>query len=62
METYYIELEERTLHFQFKSAKEKYAYFLRKYSPVFHRIPLTHIASYLGITKETLSRIRSKTN
>ncbi len=59
MEFYYIELEERAIHFQFKTAKERYEYFLSKYSQAFHRIPLTHIASYLGITKETLSRIRS---
>lgn len=59
MEFYYIELEERAVHFQFKTAIERYAYFLSKYSHAFHRIPLTHIASYLGITKETLSRIRN---
>lgn len=59
IERFYIELEMRLVHLQFKSARERYSYFLKNYSHLSHRIPLTHIASYLGITKETLSRIRS---
>jgi CRP-like cAMP-binding protein len=59
VENYYIALEERANSFQFQSAKARYAQFLEKNSVLFHRVKLGHIASYLGITKETLSRIRS---
>ena len=59
MESYFIELEERTISLHYKTAKERYNYFLSRYSDLFHRVKLSHIASFLGITNETLSRIRS---
>ena len=59
IEKYYVELEERANSFQFQSAKARYAHFLEKNSTLFRRVKLGHIASYLGITKETLSRIRT---
>lgn len=43
-----------------ETAEEKYANFIKSY-PQFHsRIPLHMIASYLGVTRETLSRVRNK--
>lgn len=42
------------------TAEEKYRAFLDKYSAFANRLPQTMIASYLGITPETLSRIRKK--
>ena len=42
------------------SADEKYKHFVEKYPSFATRIPLNMIASYLGITRETLSRIRHK--
>lgn len=38
---------------------ERYGYILEKKPELIQRISLTHLASYLGITRETLSRIRS---
>lgn len=58
-EKYLIDLEERVNSFQFQSAKSRYQYFIEKHPDLFSRVKLGHIASFLGITKETLSRIRS---
>jgi CRP-like cAMP-binding protein len=40
------------------SAEEKYREFLQKYPGLVQRIPQHMVASYLGLTAETLSRIR----
>ncbi|RZK65381.1 MAG: Crp/Fnr family transcriptional regulator [Pedobacter sp.] len=53
-------LMERITSLRFTSAKEKYSHFITTYHDIYHRIPLGMIASYLGITQETLSRIRSE--
>ena len=42
------------------SAKEQYIYFKTKYPKIEERIPQYMIASYLGITKEFLSKIKSQ--
>ena len=44
---------------QFQTAKERYNFLIEKYPDIAYRAPLGHIASYLGITQETLSRIRA---
>ncbi|MCM4167781.1 Fumarate and nitrate reduction regulatory protein [Arenibacter antarcticus] len=45
---------------QFQTAKERYHFMINEYPDLYFRVPLGHIASYLGITQETLSRIRAK--
>jgi CRP-like cAMP-binding protein len=50
---------ERITSMRFTTAKEKYDHFCQTYHDIFHRIPLGMVASYLGITQETLSRIRA---
>lgn len=50
---------DRVASLRFTSAKEKYRLFIKAFPNVHHRIPLGMIASYLGTTQETLSRIRS---
>lgn len=43
-----------------KSAEERYYAFLEDYGAIEQRLSQQHIAAYLGITRETLSRIRSQ--
>ena len=59
-EKYYIRLEERYVNAQFKTAAERYHQLLQEAPHIPERVPLGHIASYLGISQETLSRIRSR--
>ena len=59
-EGYYIRLEDRFVNAQFKTAAERYQQLLTQTPHILERVPLGHVASYLGISQETLSRIRSK--
>lgn len=45
---------------QFKTALENYRELLRDYPRITQRVPLGIIASYLGITQVSLSRIRAQ--
>jgi CRP-like cAMP-binding protein len=45
---------------QFHSAEERYRHLLEESPDLIRRIPLKYIASYLGITQTSLSRIRSQ--
>jgi len=53
-------LMDRITSMRFTSAKERYDHFQKTYPNIYHRIPLGMVASYLGITQETLSRIRAR--
>ena len=44
----------------FESAKDRYRHLLETKPKIIQKVPLAHIASFLGITQETLSRIRAK--
>jgi len=57
---YSIWLEERLFQFHTMTAKERYHLLLTTQPEIIQHIPLTHIASYLGISLETLSRIRAR--
>lgn len=57
-EQYYIQSEERSIQLQTLSGKERYEKLLREYPGILQKASLGHIASYLGIKQETLSRIR----
>ncbi len=60
MSIYYIRLSEKLESYQFTSAKDKYVHFCKVYDSILHRLPLGMVASYIGITQETLSRIRKE--
>ena len=53
----YIALQKRILSLLNSSAKERYEQLLLQYPTLFQRVPKTLIASYLGVSRETLSRI-----
>ena len=45
--------------FLVETATERYIAFRKRYPELAERVPLRHIATFLGITPESLSRIRS---
>ncbi|WP_177230473.1 Crp/Fnr family transcriptional regulator [Chitinophaga sp. CF118] len=61
-EYHYIQAENRAYITRLHDAEKKYAYFLEFYSHLANRVQLTYVASFLGITIETLSRVRAKTS
>lgn len=52
--------EERLIARQFRTAAERYADLMQDMPELLRRVSLGHIASYLGITQVSLSRIRTK--
>jgi len=55
-----IIMEERFISRQFRTATERYKELLRDDPDLIQRVQLGHIASYLGITQVSLSRIRAE--
>jgi len=58
MERFFASFQKRTLSDLAMSAKDKYNRFLQTYPQIEQMIKNYHLASYLGITTESLSRIR----
>lgn len=54
-----IKTEERFISRQFRNAKERYIEILKNNPDLIQRVQLRYIASYLGITQVSLSRIRA---
>ena len=52
----YIALQKRILSLLKNSAQERYEQLLNQYPKLFQRVPKKMIASYLGVSRETLSR------
>lgn len=59
VESAYVDTTNRLESIQFHSAEERYKHLLATAPNLIQRIPLKHIASYLGITQVSLSRIRA---
>ncbi|AWH85738.1 cyclic nucleotide-binding protein [Flavobacterium album] len=55
-----LEMHRRLTELQFISAQERYSNLISNDPLLLQRVPLGLISSYLGITQETLSRIRAK--
>jgi CRP-like cAMP-binding protein len=62
IEKSFVSLQQRLLQTISSSAEERYQTFLHTYSDLGMRLPQTQIASFLGITPESLSRLRNKQN
>ena len=60
LEQLYVEGADRIEEFLFYSAKERYDNLMKTRPYLLNRVNLGHIASYLGMEQETLSRIRKK--
>lgn len=54
----YINALDRLNETMWETAIERYNHMLKEQPDMFQRVPLVYIASYLGITPESLSRIR----
>ena len=55
-----LEMEQQIFLSQIGDAKSRYNLLIDKFPEILQRVNLGHIASYLGMTQVTLSRIRSK--
>lgn len=60
IEQMYVLAKTRIYDLQHKTASERYRELLEKYPQIINRIAHHHIASYLGIAPESLSRLRKK--
>jgi CRP-like cAMP-binding protein len=60
MEQAYLKIARQSIDLQVLTARERYEGMLRNYPEIFQRVPLYHIANYLGIAPKSLSRIRKE--
>lgn len=58
----YSNTEHRLINLQCLNAKERYLQLIHDHPNLLQRVKLGHIASYLGITQVSLSRIRAEIN
>ncbi len=58
VEKYYQLSEKRLLSLRMQKAAQRYSFVMDNFPQIIQRVPSKYIASYLGITEETLSRIR----
>ena len=56
----FVQNDEKAVLFQRMQAKERYLFFIKKYPDLAKRIKQEYIASYIGITPSSLSRIKKE--
>jgi len=59
MEHAYVKLVQLSIDLQTLSATDRYLKLLGDYPEIINKVPLYHIANYLGIAPKSLSRIRN---
>ena len=52
--------QQRIESFIFQTAEERYVDFMKQNPDIYNRVSLSHLCSYLGIERQTLTRIRQK--
>ncbi len=60
IESGFVAAQQRIVDSLADSAEERYLKFIRTYPKLFEQVPQNQIASYLGITPQSLSRIRKE--
>ncbi len=55
----YIALQQRILSLMNNNAKERYEQLMQQHPSLIQRVPKSLIAAYLGVSRETLSRLTS---
>ncbi len=58
----FLQIESRVFDFIALSAEERYLKYFEQNKSLFNQVPLQYIASVLGMSPETLSRIRNKSS
>lgn len=53
-------LQQRLISMLSQNAEQRYLTFIKQYPKLFSRISISHLCSYLGVERQTLTRIRKK--
>lgn len=52
--------QDRIEAFLFETAEQRYLNFIRQQPEIFNRVSVTHLCSYIGVKRQSLTRIRKK--